>query len=357
MQFKKINLILTLSIPLQVILVNFLKPKTLWVEGFYATKLYPHISKTLRLILGWIPFSFGDVVAFLLIGIVIYNLYKLIKNRFKTYLDFITKIGAILSVLYFCFYFFWGLNYFREPLAKKLNLEQSDYTTLQLVNTTKKVITKLNEQHFKITQNDTVKIEDAYSANETFKKAIDGYTIVSKTYPVLKYEHLDVKKSLVSWMHLYTRTSGYFNPVTGEAQINYKIPKTGLPATTCHEMAHQIGWSAENDANFVSFLTCTANPDAHFKYAGYRMAFSYLMKEIKKRDEALYKELWLLVNKGIDKDFQEKYEYWQQFRNPIEPYIKKGYSSYLKANNQASGIDSYNYVVDLLIAYDKQKSI
>ena len=38
----------------------------------------------------------------------------------------------------------------------------------------------------------------------------------------------------------------------------------------------------------------------------------------------------------------------------IEPYFKKGYNSYLKANNQTKGIKSYSYVVDLLIAYYKQ---
>ncbi|MDG1040547.1 MAG: DUF3810 family protein, partial [Polaribacter sp.] len=39
---------------------------------------------------------------------------------------------------------------------------------------------------------------------------------------------------------------------------------------------------------------------------------------------------------------------------PIEPLIKKGYNSYLKANNQANGIASYNYVVDLIISYENQ---
>ena len=39
------------------------------------------------------------------------------------------------------------------------------------------------------------------------------------------------------------------------------------------------------------------------------------------------------------------------FWNQLEPYLKKGYNSYLKANNQSKGIKSYSYVVDLLIAY------
>ncbi len=351
MLLKKLNLLLAISLPIQVFIVNFLKVKTLWIEQTYSTKFYPQISKLLRLLLGWIPFSFGDAVAFLLIAYLIYNIYQLIKNRFKTYLSFLTKIGALLAILHFCFYCFWGLNYFREPLAKKLNIEQSAYTTQQLINTTEKILVRLNEQHIKITKSDTVKVSNPDNIKEIFKKSINGYEHIAKIYPDLSYTYLDVKKSMVSWMHLYTQTSGYFNPITGEAQVNHRIPITGLPATVCHEMAHQIGWSAENDANFVSFLACTANEDLYYKYAGYRMAFKYLIIEVRKRDKIAYDKLWKQLNKGIRKDFSASRKYWNQFENPIEPFIKKGYNSYLKANNQTSGIKSYSYVVDLLIAY------
>ena len=122
-------------------------------------------------------------------------------------------------------------------------------------------------------------------------------------------------------------------------------------------MAHQIGWSAENDANFVGFLASTSNPDVYFKYAGYRMAFHYLMRELRKRDKELSKELWTMVNKGVIKDFKASHKHWSKYENPIEPYIKSGYNSYLKANNQSKGIKSYSYVVDLFIAYDLKEGI
>ena len=357
MQTKKHHIVLTVLLPIQFIIITLLKSKSYFIENYYATKAYPIISKTLRLLLGWIPFSFGDVFALFLIGYVVYQLYLLFKNKFKSIIPFLTRITALLSVLYFCFYAFWGLNYFRKPLADKLYLTKSKYTNTQLLETGKKVANQLNKAHCNITQNDTIIVHNPLQNHELFDIAFDSYTNVSKTYPDLAYKNISVKKSLVSLMHMYTGTSGYFNPITSEAQINDKIPRTGLPATTCHEMAHQIGWSAENDANFVSFLTCTHSNNKYFKYAGYRMAFIYIIKELRKRDKELSTALWQNVNKGIIKDFQNSRQHWQAYKNPIEPYIKKGYNSYLKANNQASGIQSYNYVVDLLIAYDKQKGI
>ena len=77
------------------------------------------------------------------------------------------------------------------------------------------------------------------------------------------------------------------NPLTGEAQVNDKIPKTSYPTTTCHEMAHQIGFAAENEANFIGFLAANYNDDPYFKYASYRMAFGYCISELRKRDANL----------------------------------------------------------------------
>jgi len=357
MQIKKLNIIFTLLLPVQFLIITYLKSKSYFIENYYATTIYPIVSKILRFLLGWIPFSFGDVFACFLIGFILFNFYKLIKNKLKGFIAFTLKITSLISILYFCFYAFWGLNYFREPLAKKLQIKQAKYTTEQLIETGKKVSIRFNEEHIAITKNDTVLINSPLSDNEIFDLAFNAYKNIAKSYPELAYTPKSTKKSLVSLMHMYTGTNGYFNPITGEAQINDKIPRSGLPFTTCHEIAHQIGWSAENDANFVGFLTCINSDNKYFRYAGYRMAFKYILREIYKRDPNLKDILWKDLNKGIIKDFQNHRDHWNKYENPFEPYIKKGYNSYLKANNQALGIESYNYVVDLLLAYDNQKGI
>lgn len=356
MKFNKKHLILIIFLPIQIFFVQFLSKKPEFVENYYSNGIYPFLSTFLRTLLGWIPFSVGDFLGLILITLLLKSIFFLIKNRFKNALSKVTKFIAILSIAYCCFYSFWGLNYFREPLAKNLNLSQSEYTTEQLIRTTKSVITKLNQLQIEITLNDTVKVDTPYKPKEIYKLAINGYENLSKTYPQLTYKKRSIKSSLVSLFQSYNGTSGYINPWTNEAQVNNMVPLTSMPATTCHEMAHQIGWAAENDANFIGFLSATANDDMHFKYSGYRMAFSYLIRDVRKRDKKLASELWETVNKGIIKDFNESYKHWQQFKNPIEPYMKKGYNSYLKANNQTDGVQSYNYVVDLLIAYYNKNS-
>lgn len=351
MSHQKRTILIALALPIQLLLVQILRQNPMWIEQYYSTGVYPYISRLLRILLGWIPFSFGDVLGFLLLFLFVRGLYQLIKNRFKSILQVLIKFTAYLSIIYFCFYAFWGLNYFREPLAKNLNLKQSTYTTEQLVSTTKLIVKELNAIHLQITKNDSVEVVVPYSQKEIYTLAPSGFDKLAETYPQLVYKTSSIKSSIVSLFQSYNGTSGYINPITGEAQINYMIPKTGYASTTCHEMAHQIGWAAENDANFVGFLASIANEDFYFKYSGYRMAYNYCIGQVYKRDKELGKEIATTVNKGIYKDYKATFLHWKEFENPIEPYFKKGYNSYLKANNQAKGIQSYSYVVDLLIAY------
>ncbi|MCB0475915.1 MAG: DUF3810 family protein, partial [Flavobacteriaceae bacterium] len=50
-------------------------------------------------------------------------------------------------------------------------------------------------------------------------------------------------------------------------------------------------------------------------------------------------------------NYNEAEAFWDTYDNPLEPLFKLSYNSFLKANNQAKGMESYNYVVALLVNY------
>ena len=356
MKWNKTHILLAIFLPIQMLFMRLAENNPVFIEQYYSNGIYPYISSFFRIILGWIPFSFGDVLLAFGVFIFIRFLYRLIQNRFRNFIPKFIHFVAVLSLIYFCFYLFWGLNYYREPLAKNLNYQQKKYTTEQLQKVTEHVIEKLNEYQLQITKNDTLKIDNPYQQKEMYTMAVSGYDNLTKDFPQLSYQFSSVKSSLMSLLQSYNGTSGYLNPLTGEAQVNDRIPKTSYPTTTCHEMAHQIGFAAENEANFVGFLAANYNDDVYFKYASYRMAFGYCISELRKRDNQLSQQLWKTVHKGIIKDFNASYNFWQEYKNPFEPLVKKGYNAYLKANKQDKGVASYSYVVDLLISYFETNS-
>lgn len=355
MKIRKRNLYLALFLVVQILLMRLAPRYPEFIETYYSNGIYPVISSFFRILLGWIPFSIGDLLIFYFIFYALRFIYKLFKTRFRHFVNKLVGILAFFSVIYFCFYLFWGLNYYREPLSKNMGYEQTKYSTEELARVTTYLIEKLNSTHIQITHSDTLKVKNPYSQRDMYKLARQGYDSLARNFPQFKYRFGTAKSSLMSLVQSYNGTSGYMNPLTGEAQVNSRIPKTSFPTTTCHEMAHQIGFAAENEANFIGFLAALYNKDIYFQYAAYRMATRYTIFELYKRDPDQFKLLYGQLNKGILRDFKASSDFWKQYENPFEPLMKKGYNAYLKSNNQAKGVDSYNYVVDLLISYYSDK--
>ncbi len=355
MKIQKRNLYLSLFLVIQVILMRWVESHPQFVESYYSNGIYPYISSFFRILLGWIPFSIGDLLIFFFIAYSLRFIYILFKTRFKNFVGKLVGIIAFCSVIYFCFYLFWGLNYYREPLSKNLGYQKSKYSNEELYQLSTLFIERLNDIQVQITGSDSTKVENPYSQSEMYQMARQGYDSLALTYPQFTYKYGTAKNSLMSLVQSYNGTSGYLNPLTGEAHVNKRIPKTSFPTTTCHEMAHQIGLAAENEANFVGFLAAVHNKDIYFQYAAYRMAVRYAIFELYRRDPERYKPVFSSLNLGIKKDFKHSNEFWNSFENPLEPLIKKGYNAYLKSNKQAKGVDSYNYVVDLFVQYFKNE--
>jgi hypothetical protein len=85
------------------------------------------------------------------------------------------------------------------------------------------------------------------------------------------------------------------------------------------------------------------------KYAGYHLALGYALADCRKRKDIDSKVLYQKLNAGVLRQYQQVSAFWQSYENPLEPLFKKSYDSYLKANNQTTGINSYSMVVGLLL--------
>lgn len=353
---KPYKTFLALSIIPQIILVKVLSRFPDFIESYYSNGLYPVLSKLERYALGWVPFSFGDLVytfgSFILLRWFYLNGRRLLKDTKNWLVD----VFAAVAVIYFAFHVFWGLNYYRKPLHENLHL-QHDYTTAQLVAFTKELIPKANAIHLEITNNDTLRVEMPFTKKEIVRQAPLGYQNLVDEFPHLEYHPKSVKFSIYSVPLTYMGFSGYLNPLTNEAQVDYLIPLYKMPTTTCHEVAHQLGYAAENEANFIGCLAAMNHDNIYFKYSGFAFGLRHCMNEIYKRDEDMFEALEKTINKGILKNFEESRDFWDSYQNPLEPIFKLSYNSFLKANNQSKGMESYNYVVALLVNYFEEKPL
>ena len=149
-------------------------------------------------------------------------------------------------------------------------------------------------------------------------------------------------------------TNNNYTAFTNEAQVNALLPNFRYPVVAGHEVGHQLGYSAENETNFIGYLVTSSNSDIYFKYSAYSYALAYCLSDIRKRDEPTFERLFKTINGGVKKNYNEISEFWLTYKNPTEPVFKSIFDTFLKANNQSKGIDSYNAVVSLLINYHEE---
>ena len=349
MQNYKKSLIAFSIIP-QILLLKILANYPAFVESVYSNGIYKWISKLMHYAFGWLPFSIGDL--FYTIAI-IYILRWLVINRKRITKDtkqWLLDVLTAISIGYFAFHVLWAFNYYRLPLHKSLNIKHK-YTTEQLINTTEQLITKANTVHTLLSKNDTLKVYFPYTKDELLQLTPKGYNNLSKKYPHLAYQPKSLKKSIYSLPLTYMGFSGYLNPFTNEAQIDGLIPKFKYPTTASHEIAHQLGYAAENEANFIGFMAAMHHENIYFNYSAYTFALRHCLHEVYKRNPEQYDDLVSKVNKGILKNYQEVQDFWNSYKNPTEPLFKTTYNNFLKANNQSGGMKSYSYVVALLVNY------
>jgi len=359
-KFKPMNTRLkngiALSLILQVLLVKWLGRYPELIETYYSNGLYRYLSNFFRWVYGSINFSIGDLLYATLIIISLRYLYIHWKDIRQKPFSFIRDIAVVLSIAYFSFHILWGFNYYRLPVYKTMELNET-YSTEDLLDLTEQLVQNTNDIHYQISLNDTLQLETPYSQQEIFTKTTAGYHQLKSQFPFLTYENASIKKSMMSTILSYMGYGGYLNPFTQEAQVNRKIPNFRFPVVTGHEIAHQLGYAAENEANFMGYLATVNNEDPYFKYTALAYALSYCLSEVRNLDENHFKELYAKVNRGIQKDYEELNRFWLSYKNPMEPVFKSLFNTFLKVNNQPQGIQSYSLVVSLLVAYHKENPL
>ena len=348
--------LLALLLPVQIIIVKLLSLFPELTERWYSNGLYPYIAAASRSIFGWAGFSAGDIIYGIALIFALRWLWQKRKTWKYNYKNNLVTVLACFSIVYFLFNFLWALNYNRVPLYKKMAIEK-DYTTNELEAFTKRLITKTNATHALIEKNNILKITVPYSVSEIYTRSVNGYGALEKQFPFFTYSRKSIKSSLFSVPLSYMGFGGYLNPFTSEAQVNNELPKYNLPTTTCHEMAHQIGYANESEANFIGYMASINSNDVYFKYSGYSFALKYCLRNLHKIDKAREKKLLPLIDKGVLKNFKESEDFSKKYESFVEDIFKYIYDNFLKINNQKDGLETYSKFVGLMVNYYKDKDL
>lgn len=174
----------------------------------------------------------------------------------------------------------------------------------------------------------------------------------AELYPFLDGEALRPKPIHFSRIMSYLDFTGFFFPMTGEANLNMDSPVFLLPTTSQHEIAHQRGVAMEQECNFVAVLSCLESEYADFRYAGAALAYIYLGNALAGADYEAYTEIYYSLSDTVRADFKAQSAYWDEFRDSAAQKASNTvYDSFLKSNGQELGMQSYGACVNLLVHY------
>ena len=321
----KIRSLIAVALIPQILIVNFLRNNPSFIDDYYVRIIFNNLIKINSFLFSKIEIPIGEIIYIVIIILYIYLFVKVISFKLSDFLNLV----AFSSILYFLFYFLWGLNYFKPSLVDKLNIK-SEYEFNVLDETINRVIFEINK-------------ESSFISEDINKS--DIFNLINTTAS-------NIKKSIIPDIFLYQKVSGHYIPFTSEAIFVDKIPLVDMPIVILHEQAHQSGYANEGEASFIAFSKAINDKEPYIRYSGYFYALINLLNEISKKNSDKLDDYITKLDEKVISDIKKVQNFWSKYSNSFldkaQNYI---YDLYLKSNNQEAGIMTYGEVSLYIIHY------
>jgi hypothetical protein len=300
------------------------------------------------------PFSMAELTYVLLgCGVLLYvclAIRRLIRgvDRGKTAYRLLTPVLSLALVIYGGFCLLWGVYYHDFDFAALSGIQSGPVAREDLEAVTAYFAGQANTYADQVPRTDglyTAQTEDILSRSRTLYRAVED------DYPFLRGVELTPKPMLFSKFMSWINFTGFFFPFTGEANLNIDAPVCLLPSTAAHEIAHQRGIAAENEANFVAVLTCMAGDDPEFAYSGALLAFIHLGNALYSVDHEAYWAICETLSPAVQADLDDNNAYWARYETRAAEVSEQIYTGFLQSHGQTLGMKSYGACVDLLVAH------
>ena len=348
-----------------LILVTLTKMIPLW--GFiYTTRIYPVIGTLLSPISGFFPFAVGDIfIALSIAWVILYPIYEIGLRKKRVF----GRVAEYLLWVYAWFYIAWGLNYSQPNIYYRIGMKPVEVSKAKFKKFAYQYADSLNALNIASLSSASRSI----SGKSIFPDSIvdDGLKnrvrdAVLKEYNKLGYreginrpfnQHPHAKTMVFTPLSSMAGVTGSMGPFFCEFTLNGDILAHNYPATYAHEFAHFLGVANEGEANFYSYIVCTASADKQVRFSGYYHIFFHVLNNVydilgEKEGERFLKH----IRPEIIQRARNDRHYWLSKRckalDAAQDFI---FELYLRGNHVAEGRKSYSGVIGLILAWEEKK--
>ncbi len=335
---------------------------------WYGTHLYPVWVGSMGRVMGFFPFSVSEMLLYLLaacflIGFVrkVFRrlaglVYKPSSSRSRPFSinarRAVWNMILLAAVLCFLYVANCGINYHKDSFSEISGISVEEYTAEELKEVCEWLTDRVAAYSGKVKRGTEgemlLDIPLESHAVEAMEELGEEYSELAGYYP-------NPKELVNSWILSVQSLSGVYSPFTIEANYNGDMPDYYIPFTACHELSHLRGFMQEQEANFISFLACTGSEEAAFAYSGSLSGWVQCMNVLYRADYDAWEEVRERLPEEAEADLKVNREFWAKYDGRIAEVSNRINDTYLKANGQKDGVESYNRMVDLIVSYYKMR--
>ena len=366
-------------------LITLTKLIPLW--GFiYTTRIYPIIGSLLSPISGLFPFAVGDIfIALSIVWVFFYPIYEIKwrKQLAKRFFFLAAKRGCYpkkkvvfgrvaeyLLWVYAWFYIAWGLNYSQPNIYCRTGMKPVEVSEAKFREFAYRYADSINylSEERRVKSEETAfddqresqfngMVDDGLK-NRVRDAVLKGYNEIGAKEGINApfNQHPHAKTMLFTPLSSMSGVTGSMWPFFCEFTLNGDIRPHDYPAIYAHEFAHLLGIANEGEANFYSYIVCTASSDKAVKFSGYYHIFFHVLRNVfdilgEKEGEKFLK----YIRPEIIQLAKSDRNYWLSKRCKVldaaQDFI---FDLYLRGNHVAEGRKSYSGVVGLILAWESR---
>ena len=347
-----------------LILVTLTKMIPLW--GFiYTTRIYPVIGTLLSPISGFFPFAVGDIfIALSITWVILYPIYEIGLRKKRVF----GRVAEYLLWVYAWFYIAWGLNYSQPNIYYRIGMKPVEVSKAKFKKFAYQYADSINAlSNASLSNASPSNARKSISPDSIVDDALKNRVrdAVLKEYNKIGYreginrpfnQHPHAKTMVFTPISSMSGVTGSMGPFFCEFTLNGDILAHDYPATYAHEFAHFLGVANEGEANFYSYIVCTASADKQVRFSGYYHIFFHVLNNVfdilgEKEGERFLKH----IRPEIIQRARNDRRYWLSKRckalDAAQDFI---FELYLKGNHVAEGRKSYSGVIGLILAWEEK---
>ena len=342
-----------------LILVTLTKMIPLW--GFiYTTRIYPVIGTLLSPISGIFPFAVGDIfIALSITWVILYPIYEIGLRKKRVF----GRVAEYLLWVYAWFYIAWGLNYSQPNIYYRIGMKPVEVSKAKFKKFAYQYADSLNALSNASLSNARKSISPDSIVDDALKNRVRD--AVLKEYNKIGYreginkpfnQHPHAKTMVFTPLSSMAGVTGSMGPFFCEFTLNGDILAHDYPATYAHEFAHFLGVANEGEANFYSYIVCTASADKQVRFSGYYHIFFHVLNNVfdilgEKEGERFLKH----IRPEIIQRARNDRHYWLSKRcKALDAAQDLIFELYLRGNHVAEGRKSYSGVIGLILAWEEK---